>query len=190
MKRIAIRGTRRGFFGFVVGSVAFGLLTGALLLLPPANAAEESADLLPVGSVAPDFAVRAHDGQTVSLSKLKGKQIALYFYPKDDTPGCTKEACELRDSWAALQKAGVAVFGVSTQDNGSHKAFAEKFKLPFPLLPDEKGELAAKYKVPVVGGKARRVTYLIGKDGKIKHVWPQVNPVGHAADILAHATAG
>ena len=80
---------------------------------------------------------------------------------------------------------GVVVYGVSTQDNGSHKAFAEKYKLPFPLLPDDKGELAAKYKVPVVDGKARRITYLIGKDGKIKHVWPKVTPIGHAAEILA-----
>jgi thioredoxin-dependent peroxiredoxin len=173
----------------LVGFVIVGLAAG-LSNLRSAGAAEEADELLPVGAVAPNFSVLAHDGTTVSLSKLKGKLIALYFYPKDDTPGCTKEACEIRDSWAALQKAGVAVFGVSTQDNSSHKAFAEKFKLPFPLLPDEKGELAAKYKVPVVGGKARRVTYLIGKDGKIKHVWPHVNPVGHAADILSHATAG
>jgi peroxiredoxin Q/BCP len=127
----------------------------------------------------------AHDGQKVDLGKLKGKYVVLYFYPKDDTPGCTKEACDIRDNWAKMQKAGVAVFGVSTQDNTSHKAFAEKYKLPFPLLPDDKGEIAAKYKVPVVNGNARRITYLIGKDGKIKHVWPKVTPVGHSAEILA-----
>jgi peroxiredoxin Q/BCP len=148
----------------------------------------DSPSLLPVGAPAPGFEVTAHDGRRVALSDLRRqhRQVVLYFYPKDDTPGCTREACELRDSWAALQKAGVAVFGVSTQDNTSHKAFAEKYKLPFPLLPDEKGELAAKYHVPVVGGKARRITYLIGTDGKIRYVWPNVNPVGHAADILAH----
>jgi peroxiredoxin Q/BCP len=142
-------------------------------------------ELLPVGSPAPTFTAVSHDGQKVDLAKLKGKYVVLYFYPKDDTPGCTKEACDIRDNWAKMQKAGVAVFGVSTQDNSSHKSFAEKYKLPFPLLPDEKGEIAAKYKVPVVDGKARRITYLIGKDGKIKHVWPKVTPVGHSAEILA-----
>jgi peroxiredoxin Q/BCP len=153
---------------------------------PPAQPSPAPApDLLPVGSPAPTFTAVAHDGTKVDLAKLKGKDVVLYFYPKDDTPGCTKEACDIRDSWAKLQKAGVVVFGVSTQDNGSHKAFAEKYKLPFSLLPDDKGELAAKYKVPVVDGKARRITYLIGKDGKIKHVWPKVTPIGHAAEILA-----
>jgi peroxiredoxin Q/BCP len=142
-------------------------------------------DLLPVGSPAPTFSAVAHDGQKVDLGKLKGKYVVLYFYPKDDTPGCTKEACDIRDNWTKMQKAGVAVFGVSTQDNSSHKAFAEKYKLPFPLLPDDKGEIAAKYKVPVVNGNARRITYLIGKDGKIKHVWPKVTPVGHSAEILS-----
>jgi peroxiredoxin Q/BCP len=141
--------------------------------------------LLPVGSTAPDFTTVAHDGQKVELSKLKGKWVVLYFYPKDDTTGCTKEACDFRDNWSTLQKKGVAVYGVSTQDNTSHKAFAQKYNLPFPLLPDDKGEIAAKYKVPVVGGVARRITYLIGKDGKIAQVWPAVNPVGHAGEILA-----
>ena len=141
--------------------------------------------LLPAGAPAPDFSAVAHDGQKVELSKLKGKYVVLYFYPKDDTTGCTKEACDFRDNWATLQKKGVAVYGVSTQDNASHKAFAQKYSLPFPLLPDDRGEIAAKYKVPVVNGLARRITYLIGKDGKIQHVWPNVNPVGHAGEILA-----
>jgi thioredoxin-dependent peroxiredoxin len=142
-------------------------------------------ELLAVGTPAPTFTVQAHDGKTVDLAKLRGKNVVLYFYPKDDTPGCTKQACEFRDAWGKLEKAGVVVLGVSTQDNTSHKAFAEKYKLPFPLLPDEKGELAGKYKVPMNNGKAARVTYLIGKDGKIQHVWPKVTPVGHAAEILA-----
>ena len=148
-----------------------------------------AADLVPVGSPAPNFTTVAHDGKKVELSKLKGKNVALFFYPMDDTPGCTKEACDFRDSWDKLQKAGVVVFGISTQDNVSHKAFAEKYKLPMTLLPDEKGEIAAKYKVPVVNGKARRITYLIGKDGKIKHVWPKVTPVGHATEVLAQVEA-
>jgi peroxiredoxin Q/BCP len=83
----------------------------------------------------------------------------------------------------------VVVFGVSGQDNTSHKAFAEKYKLPFALLPDEKGEIATKYGVPFKDGKAKRMTYLIGKDGKVKHVWPKVTPVGHASEILAQVEA-
>lgn len=183
----SVRSARPSFF--VVSLAAAFAIVGASHR--GARAADDAAPaLLPVGSVAPDFTALAHDGRTITLSKLKGKQVVLYFYPKDDTPGCTVEACEMRDNWAALGKAGVVVFGVSTQDNVSHKAFAEKHKLPFALLPDEKGDLAARYKVPVVGGKARRITYLIGKDGRIKHVWPKVNPAGHAADILAQAAAG
>jgi len=143
--------------------------------------------LLPVGSEAPVFEAQTTDGGHISLSQFRGsKSVLLMFYPKDDTPGCTKEACEFRDRWGELKKAGVHVFGVSTQDNTSHTAFAEKYALPFPLLPDSKGELAAKYRVPVVNGKAERVTYLIGKDGRIQHVWPHVDPVGHAQDILKH----
>ncbi len=142
-------------------------------------------ELLPVGSPAPDFDTTAHDGTRVKLSALRGRDVVLYFYPMDNTSGCTKEACDFRDSWARLQDAGVAVFGVSTQGNASHAAFAEKYHLPFALLPDDKRELAGKYHVPLTLGLAHRVTYLIGKDGHIKHVWEKVTPVGHAAEILA-----
>jgi peroxiredoxin Q/BCP len=148
-----------------------------------------AADLLPAGSAAPVFSARAVSGGAaapteVDLASLKGHFVVLYFYPKDDTPGCTKEACEFRDSWGALQKRGVLVYGVSTQDVVSHKAFAEKHHLPFPLIADEKGAIAALYKVPVLDGKARRITYLIGPDGRIRHVWPTVNPLGHAAEVM------
>lgn len=142
-------------------------------------------DLLPVGTAAPDFSIVAHDGQPVQLSALKGRNVVLYFYPHDDTPGCTKEACDFRDAWGDLQKAGVAVFGVSTQDTNSHQAFAQKYNLPFPLLPDRGGAIAAQYHVRVFLGLTRRVTYLIGPDGRIAHVWPNVHPVGHAGEILA-----
>jgi peroxiredoxin Q/BCP len=142
-------------------------------------------ELLPVGAAAPDFAVTTHDGRHVVLSELRGRWVALYFYPMDDTPGCTKEACGFRDAAKPLEEAGVVVLGVSEQGAASHAAFAEKYHLPFPLLPDERGELAAKYHVPVTIGIARRVTYLIGKDGRIAHVWPSVTPSGHAQEILA-----
>lgn len=170
----------------ILGCVAsLSLIAGAIAWPGTSRAVADEPALLAVGAPAPDFAVKAHTGEDVALAKLRGKFVVLYFYPKDDTPGCTKQACELRDAWDKLQKAGVRVFGVSTDGNDSHKAFAEKYKLPFPLLADEQGELAKKYAVPVSGGRARRITYLIGKDGKVKQVWPKVTPAGHAAEILA-----
>ncbi len=142
-------------------------------------------DLLAVGTPAPDFIAPTHDGTHVHLVELRGHDVVLYFYPKDDTTGCTKEACNFRNAWGRLQSAGVIVLGVSTQDAISHTAFAQKYKLPFPLIPDEHGELAAKYHVPLFGGLARRLTYLIDKEGRIKYVWPKVDPEKHAAEILA-----
>jgi thioredoxin-dependent peroxiredoxin len=141
--------------------------------------------LLAVGTPAPDFVATAHDGRRVALADLRGRYVALYFYPKDDTPGCTKEACGFRDAATGLQEAGVVVLGVSEQDNVSHAAFAEKYHLPFPLLPDERGEIAAAYHVPVKLGMARRITYLVDKDGRIARVWPSVTPTGHANEILS-----
>jgi peroxiredoxin Q/BCP len=141
--------------------------------------------LLAVGTPAPDFAVTTHDGRRITLSEQRGRWVALYFYPKDDTPGCTKEACGFRDAAKPLEEAGVVVLGVSEQDAASHAAFAEKYHLPFPLLPDERGTLAAAYHVPVTVGFAKRVTYLVGKDGRIARVWPSVTPTGHAQEILA-----
>src|SRR5712671_2147707 len=138
------------------------------------------------GDQLPKFSLEADDGTTVTRDSLAGRYVVLYFYPHDDTPGCTKEACDFRDAWDNLTKAGVAVFGVSTQDASSHQAFAQKYNLPFPLLSDRDGAIAAQYHVRVFLGLARRVTYLIGKDGRIAHVWPSVKPVGHAADILSH----
>ena len=147
--------------------------------------AHHGGELLSPGAPAPDFAVTAHDGHRVALAELRGRYVALYFYPKDDTPGCTKEACGFRDAAKPLEEAGVVVLGVSEQGAESHVAFAEKYHLPFPLLPDERGEIAAAYHVPVTVGFAKRVTYLIGKDGRIERVWPSVTPTGHAQEILA-----
>jgi peroxiredoxin Q/BCP len=156
-----------------------GVLAGALAC------AHGAGSLLPVGAPAPDFTVTAHDGQKVELAALRGRYVVIYFYPKDDTPGCTKEACGFRDAAAPLATAGVVVLGVSEQDAASHAAFAAKYELPFPLLPDEHGALAAAYHVPVTLGMARRITYLVGPDGRIARVWPSVSPTGHAREILA-----
>lgn len=140
--------------------------------------------LLRVGATAPEFSVVAHDGKTVTLSELRGHYVVLYFYPRDNTSGCTKEACEFRDAWSDLKSRGVVVLGVSTQDNATHKEFAEKHALPFQLLPDGTHAIADAYHVPVTLTMMRRVTYLIGPDGTIAKVWPNVSPVGHAKDIL------
>jgi thioredoxin-dependent peroxiredoxin len=173
----------------VVSRVGFAMMSVLGLAGCPRPGAEGrkpgAAELLPVGAPAPDFETTAHDGARVKLSALRGRDVVLYFYPMDDTSGCTKEACDFRDAWAQLQEAGVAVFGISTQGNATHVRFAQKYHLPFPLLPDDKGELAGKYHVPLTFGLAHRVTYLIGKDGHIKRVWEKVTPAGHAAEILA-----
>jgi peroxiredoxin Q/BCP len=150
-----------------------------------AACAHHGEGLLQAGAAAPDFAVTTHDGRRVVLSELRGRYVALYFYPKDDTLGCTKEACGFRDAAEPLEKAGVVVLGVSEQDAASHAAFADKYHLPFPLLPDDSHALAAAYRVPLTLGMAKRVTYLIDKDGRIERVWPSVTPTGHAQEILA-----
>jgi len=147
--------------------------------------------LLEVGDKAPAFKAKNQDGETVSLSDFKGKKVVLYFYPKDDTPGCTKEACSFRDGWSRFKKRGVAVLGVSTDDEKSHRKFADKFSLPFPLLADPEKRIVTDYGVwgekSMYGRKymgTNRVTYVIDEKGKIAAVWPKVKPDGHADEIL------
>jgi peroxiredoxin Q/BCP len=147
---------------------------------------------LKAGDVAPDFSVATSGGGKVSLADFKGKPVILYFYPKDDTPGCTKEACAFRDGFAEFKKRGAVVLGVSTDPVKSHDKFVEKFKLPFTLLADEDNRIVTAYGVwgekSFMGRKylgTHRVTFLIGPDGRIKKIWPQVKPDGHAAEVLA-----
>ena len=144
------------------------------------------------GDPAPAFAAPDQSGSVISLAALKGKVIVLYFYPKDDTPGCTREACAFRDEFAAFQRRGAVVLGVSTDPVKAHKKFAEKFNLPFPLLADEKKEIVTAYGVwgekTFMGRKymgTNRVTFLIGPDGRIRQIWPKVKPEEHAAEVLA-----
>lgn len=148
---------------------------------------------LAVGTPAPDVTLRLADGKSLTLASLRGSRVLVYFYPKDDTPGCTTEAVGLRDRWADLQAAGVQVFGVSLQGADSHKAFADKLALPFPLVVDTDATLAAAFHVPVktvaVGQIAMRQSFLVGKDGRIEAVWTQVDPSTHAADVLAAVAA-
>ena len=144
------------------------------------------------GDAAPDFSTTTADGQKVSLSDFKGKNLVLYFYPRDDTPGCTKEACAFRDEFEEFKKRGAVVLGISTDSAKSHVKFAQKYHLPFTLLPDEQKELVQAYGVwgqkSFLGRKytgTHRVTFLIGPDGRIKKIWPKVKPAEHAQEVLA-----
>ncbi len=139
---------------------------------------------LTVGTDAPAFTAKDTNGNTVSLSDFAGKTVVLYFYPKDDTPGCTKQACSFRDARDDYQNKDLVVLGVSADDEASHQAFTSKFNLNFPLLADTDHSLIKAYDVDG-GGYAKRVTYIIGPDGKIIHVDASVNTSTHASDILA-----
>lgn len=142
---------------------------------------------LTAGDPAPSVIFTMQDGRQVTLASLAGKDVAVYFYPKDETTGCTIEARGLRDNWEALRAAGITVIGVSTQDASSHKAFIEKEKLPYDLAVDADESVAKAFGVPVRMGYAARHTFLVGKDGKLKKVWREVKPEGHAGEILAAA---
>ncbi len=138
---------------------------------------------LPVGTEAPSFTAKDTNGNTVSLSDFKGKTVVMYFYPKDDTPGCTKQACSFRDAQSQYQSKDIAVLGVSADDEASHQAFTQKFNLNFPLLVDTDKSLIKAYDVDG-GGYAKRVTYIIDGDGKISKVDDSVNTSTHAEDVL------
>jgi thioredoxin-dependent peroxiredoxin len=144
-----------------------------------------SAAGLVAGSPAPDVTFPVHTGEAVGLASLRGKPVIVYFYPKDDTPGCTVEAQEIRDLYDELKRTGVVVIGVSTDGRDSHRAFAEKHALPFLLASDESGELAKAFGVALKNGRTTRVSFVIGADGRVKRVFPQVTPKGHAAELLA-----
>jgi peroxiredoxin Q/BCP len=140
------------------------------------------------GKAPPDFSAVAHDGTRIHLAELKGKPVALYFYPKDETPGCTKEACSFRDAWEQLSKKGVVLIGISGDTDASHKAFAEHHKLPFLLISDPKGELAKAFGVPFNDGYAGRQSFVIGADGNVKKVYRKVDVTVHAQEIAGDIT--
>jgi peroxiredoxin Q/BCP len=144
------------------------------------------------GDPAPDFVAETNGGGRVSLAELKGKNVILYFYPKDNTPGCNKEACAFRDHFADFQRQDAVVLGVSIDSVYSHEKFVAKFKLPFLLLADVEKRIVEAYGVwgqkSFLGRKymgIHRVTFLIGPDGRIKKIWPRVKPHEHAAEVLA-----
>jgi peroxiredoxin Q/BCP len=144
------------------------------------------------GSKAPAFALEDQDGNLVKLAAFKGKRVVLYFYPKDDTPGCTKEARSFRDEHSKLAKAGAVVLGVSPDGAERHRKFAAKHELPFPLLVDGDHSVAEKYgawgEKTLYGRRFLgiiRSTFLIGPDGKIEKAWPKVKVEGHVEEVLA-----
>jgi peroxiredoxin Q/BCP len=150
------------------------------------------ADELDVGAKAPDFSLPDQDGSTVTLKGLKGKQVVLYFYPKDDTSGCTKEACDFRDSLAPIKKAGAVVLGVSKDGKASHQKFIAKYGLPFALLSDEESEVCKAYGVykekSMYGRKylgIERSTFVIDATGRIKALFRKVKVPGHVDEVLA-----
>ena len=148
--------------------------------------------MLTVGSKAPDFSLPSNDGGTVSLKSLRGKKVVLYFYPKDNTSGCTKEACDFRDNWSAVKRKGAVVVGVSADSVASHDKFAAKFDLPFTLVSDEEKTMLKAYgvwqKKSMYGNTyfgIVRTTYVIDERGIITHVFPKVKVDGHVDEVLA-----
>lgn len=140
---------------------------------------------LAVGSEAPDFSAKSHDGKDVRLSGFRGRPVVVYFYPKDETPGCTKQACGFRDAWAEMDKKGVVLIGVSGDTDESHRKFAQNHKLPFSLVSDPDGKIAAQFGVPFRMGFASRHTIVIAPDGKVKKIYRDVDVTTHAKDVLA-----
>ncbi len=167
--------------------IVFGVVAVLVIVLWPRIA---RAAMLHEGEVAPPVATQMVVGDNIvpfSLASYRGRKIVLYFYPKDDTPGCTKEACAFRDGYALFEHAGIAVFGCSIDSADSHLAFIRKYKLPFALLLDPERKIATAYGaangIPILG-LDKRITYVIGDDGRILKVYPDVDPSSHAEQIL------
>jgi len=138
-----------------------------------------------VGKPPPDFTAKDHLGKDLTLSALKGKPVVVYFYPKDETSGCTAEAKDFRDQWKDLEKKGVTVIGISTDTPESHKAFATHHNLPFHLVSDESGTIAKSFGVPNRGGFLARQTFVIGADGNVKKIYRDVDVSKHVSEVLA-----
>ncbi len=164
--------------------ILFGLIAAVALLVSQMARAGE---LPEVGEAAPDFNLLDQDGESYQLKDFAGKWLVLYFYPKDDTPGCTQEACAFRDDLSKLTKLGAQVVGISVDDGASHAEFAKKYHLPFPLLADSNGEVAAKYGALMdlfVFKIAKRYTFLIDPQGKVAKVYLKVETSRHSTEII------
>lgn len=158
-------------------AIGLGLLTMAF---------KPALNMLNPGDNAPEISAVATDGSTVQLKNYFGKKlIVIYFYPADNTGGCTREACDFRDSKADYDAVNAVVFGVSTDDLASHKDFSSRYNLNFPLLVDTDHAICNAFGVPVSNSTAKRVTFIIGLDGKIAKTWDGVHVIGHALEVLA-----
>ncbi|MDX8412432.1 MAG: peroxiredoxin [Mariprofundaceae bacterium] len=167
---------------WILVAVAVLVLAGGLFIWSQSASAER---MLEAGSQAPSFSLPNQDGSVVDSATLAGGWWVIYFYPKDDTPGCTKEACAFRDQLDELQAMEVRILGVSFDDVASHKAFAEKYHLTFDLLADPDGKVIDAYGArSVMPGFASRVSYLVDGEGIIRKVYPAVSPSEHAAEII------
>jgi peroxiredoxin Q/BCP len=175
-----------------------GFWAGSVSTQRPLEAYPSAMAAIPaVGEKAPDFDLPASTGKNIRLSDYKGKTVVVYFYPKADTPGCTKEACGFRDSADEYTKAGISVVGISPDPVEDVTAFAEKYDLNFPLLADADHKVCEAYGVwqqKMMAGNtymgAMRTTFVVGPDGKITHVFEKVNPVGHEKEVLEAIKAG
>jgi len=176
---------RTSVMGWVLGLAVLAASPAAM-----SGCAGRSGDpMLAVGASAPALRKLAHDGTEVDLTKLGGKPLLVYFYPKDGTPGCTEEACAFRDVWQRFEEAGVHVVGVSSDSDESHRAFAKEHALPFPLIADEDHAWATAFGVDTTLGMTSRDSFLIAPDGKVAKVYRGVDPGVHADEVLADAKA-
>ncbi len=148
---------------------------------------ETKGPVLAVGATAPAVEGTDGTGNRVALGRPDRNAYVVYFYPKDDTPGCTKEACSFRDDYSVYEKAKIDVFGVSRDDEKSHETFRAHHKLPFVLVSDESGAIQQSYGVPSKMGMPARITFLIDKDKKVVKVWEDVTPANHASDVIGAA---
>ena len=166
-----------------------GFLAAALLLVGcgEVRRPDGGTGLLPVGAAAPDLVAEDAQGHATRLSDKRGHAVVVYFYPQDETPGCTKEACAFRDAWKKLEAAQVDVIGVSGNSAERHRAFQKKQGLPFALAADESGAIGTAYGVKKMLWGYDRVTFLVDRDGKIAKVWPSVAPALHADEVLRAA---
>ena len=156
---------------------------------PNGSAAEKAESTPPrnervtVGKHPPDFTAKDQDGKDLHLAALKGKPVVVYFYPKDETPGCTKEACAFRDAWTSLSQKGVVLVGISGDTDESHRAFIKNHDLPFTLVSDPDGKIAELFDVPFHLGFAGRQTFVIGADGNVKKIYRTVDVATHAKEV-------
>ncbi len=165
-----------------VAALALGLASGCA---HTQTRPDGGVGLLPVGAPASDLVGKDVHGKEFRLSSLRGHPVVVYFYPKDESPGCTSEACAFRDYYLKYQAEEATIFGVSEDTEESHAEFLANHSVPFPLVADEDGSVAKAYGVPSTLGLTARVTFLIGPDGRVQRVWPNVDPGVNADEVLA-----